>query len=132
MENTILTNISLVALGGAIGASARYLFGILFYNLLPSSNGHYSTLFVNIAGSLLMGILIAMLARYPSELNSNLRLFFAVGILGSFTTFSTFSLDFVTMYENGQIMEAMTYALISVTASILALFLGLQIVRAIF
>jgi len=117
-----------VALGGALGSVARYM--------MVSASGRmmgmafpYGTLFVNILGSFLMGILIGTLARLLPENQSQIHAFLAVGVLGGFTTFSAFSLDTVTLMENGQGAQALLYVLASVVLSILALFAGLYALR---
>ena len=90
----------------------------------------WGTLAVNVAGSLVMGLLIAWLARRSAG-DTDLRLLFATGFLGGFTTFSAFSLDAVTLYERGALTAAAGYVIASVTISILALFCGLWLARQI-
>ncbi|MEL7029290.1 MAG: CrcB family protein, partial [Pseudomonadota bacterium] len=84
---------------------------------------------VNVAGSFLMGVLIAVLAARTST--QELRAFLTVGVLGAFTTFSTFSLDVVTLIERKAHGAAFGYASASVVLSIAALFAGLALVRAL-
>lgn len=119
----------LAAAGGAIGAASRYLVGITAIRLL----GHgfpWATLSVNILGSFLMGVLIeAWALRYDAP--QELRVFLTTGILGGFTTFSAFSLDFVTLYERKEYGSALLYLLGSVSLSIIALFAGLYLMREI-
>jgi len=76
---------------------------------------------------MMMGLLIGGLAKVLPEGQNEIRLFLAVGLLGGFTTFSTFSLDAITLIERGQVPLALGYVLLSVTASIVAIFLGLMI-----
>jgi len=128
---TAITTIFLIALGGSIGAVLRYFCMSGFGALFPSINGVYATASVNIIGSLLMGALIGLLAKYGGQYSSEIRLFVAVGVLGSFTTFSTFSLDVISMYQNGQLASAMIYVISSVILSILALFAGLLLIRTL-
>lgn len=113
-----------VALGGAIGSSARY--GV---NLAaPRLVGHgfpWATLFVNVAGCFAMGMISALLGpRLPES--ENIRLFLTSGLLGGFTTFSAFSLDFFAMVERGEWHWAVLYAMASVTLSILGVFIGFK------
>ena len=119
-----------VGAGGALGAMGRYGTGVLI--------GHYlrtefplATFAVNVIGSLLMGVLIGVLARTTPEWQSEARLFVAVGMFGGFTTFSSFSLDAVTLIERGEGALAATYILLSVLVSIAALFAGLYLVRSV-
>jgi CrcB protein len=85
---------------------------------------------INIAGGFAMGVFIELLARRFNASNE-LRLFVATGILGGFTTFSAFSLDFAVLWERGALISALGYALASVVGSILALFLGLWLARSL-
>ena len=95
--------------------------------LLGSGFG-YGTLAVNVAGSLAMGALAALLA-FHGEMAQPWRLFLATGVLGGFTTFSAFSLDAALLFERGQLTLAAVYVLASVIGSIAALFAGLALVR---
>lgn len=124
-----MTQFFLVLTGGAIGSVGRWLTGrgmlAMFGPAYP-----YGTLAVNLVGGLLMGVLVATLARLTMPVD-NIRLFFATGVLGGFTTFSAFSLDTVTMLQRGDLGVALGYALLSVFGSVLALFAGLYLVRAV-
>lgn len=112
-------NFLLVGLGGALGSMARYG----FYRLLPAPWG---TMGVNILGGFLMGLLVGWLTTRGAYTEGS-RLFFGVGILGGFTTFSAFSLDAVHMMERGAWGALSVYALGSVAASIAALMGGLYL-----
>ena len=118
----------LVAAGGAIGAVGRYLVGVGAVRLL-GFGFPWGTLIVNVLGSLLMGLLIEFIALRLSASNE-VRTFLATGVLGSFTTFSAFSLDFAVLMERKAHGAAMLYLGASVGFSILALFAGLSIMRA--
>jgi CrcB protein len=121
-------NLTLVAVGGAVGASLRHLVNGLALRLVGPSFP-WGTMAINIAGSFIMGVFIEMLARRFNTSNE-LRLFVATGILGGFTTFSAFSLDFAVLWEKGAAAPALGYALASVVGSLLALFLGLWLARS--
>lgn len=118
----------LVGVGGAIGSIARYGSGVLVGRLWPTTFP-LATLLVNIAGSLVMGLFIGFLARTTPAWQADARLFFAVGVLGGFTTLSSFSLDTVVLIERGEIGQAAFYVLASVVVSIAALFIGLAVMR---
>jgi fluoride exporter len=119
----------LAALGGGIGAGARHLVNVAFGRWL-GPGFPWSTLAVNVIGSFLMGVLITSFAlRFQGSLEA--RTLLATGILGGFTTFSAFSLDFANLAERGQWGLAASYAGGSVLASILALFVGLWWARAV-
>lgn len=119
----------LVGLGGAIGSIARYGSGVLVGRLW-SSSFPLATMLINIAGSLLMGLFIGFLARTTPAWQNDARLFVAVGVLGGFTTLSSFSLDTVFLLERGEVAQAALYVGASVAISIAALFVGLLIMRA--
>ena len=121
-------NFVLVMLGGAIGSAARYGVGKLTLGWLGP---HYpwGTLTVNLIGGLLMGLLVGALARLsvPQE---QWRLFAAIGVLGGFTTFSSFALEFGLLVERGSLGTAAFYAAISLAAGFAGLFLGLALTRS--
>lgn len=118
-----------VALGGAIGASARYGVGVQATKLL-GFGFPWGTLIVNVAGSFLMGVLIELMALKFS-VSQDVRAFLTIGILGGFTTFSAFSLDFAVLVERKEMVLAGLYAAGSVGLSIAALFAGLWVMRAV-
>lgn len=120
----------MVGIGGAIGAMARHGIGLI--TLRGFGPGFpLATLIVNIAGSFLMGMLIAWLARKTGGASNDLRLFLATGFLGGFTTFSAFSLDTIVLYERGDLGQAAIYVSLSVITSIMALVAGLWLVRSL-
>ena len=119
----------LATMGGAIGAGARHLVNVGFGRLL-GVHFPWSTLFVNIVGSFVMGILVeAIVLRFGGSVE--LRTFLATGILGGFTTFSAFSLDAYLLMTRGDTMQAALYVAASVAISILGLFLGLTLTRQV-
>lgn len=124
-----MLDLVLVAVGGAIGASLRHLANLASLRLV-GPNFPWGTMAINIVGSLAMGVFIGMLARRVGASNE-LRLFIATGILGGFTTFSAFSLDFAVLWERGAAASALAYAIVSVIGAILALFLGLWLARSL-
>jgi CrcB protein len=123
----ILNSLVPVALGGALGASARYLTNVTATRLF-GVNFPWGTVTVNIAGSFLMGALVVVLAERGGN---RFAPFLMTGVLGGFTTFSAFSLDAVSLYERGQSAAAAGYVLGSVVLSILALILGMAAARSV-
>ncbi|MER8572835.1 fluoride efflux transporter CrcB [Mesorhizobium sp. M1338] len=121
-------NLLLVVVGGGIGAGIRHLTSMGALRLV-GPNYPWGTIVINIVGSFAMGLFIAILARRGGS--NELRLFVATGILGGFTTFSAFSLDFATLWERGVTLPAFGYALASVIGAIIALFLGLWLARTV-
>ena len=123
-----IVSVLLVALGGALGSVCRYLVGIGAGRLL-GPDFPFGTMIVNIVGSFVMGLFIELLAvRFDGS--ESLRLFVAVGILGGFTTLSSFSLDSVVLFERGAIGAAALYVGGSIVLSLAALIAGLHFVRA--
>lgn len=122
-------NSLLVMIGGALGALARYQFGRASFHLW-GGDWPWGTLGVNIVGGLLMGLLAGWLTRFGTGGGEQLRLLLGVGILGGFTTFSSFSLETMLMIEGGQWGGAALYALLSVALSVIALFAGLCLMRS--
>jgi CrcB protein len=122
-------HVVLVAIGGAIGSLLRHLVNVAAMRLVGASFP-WGTMVINIAGSFAMGVFIEVLARRFNASNE-LRLFVATGILGGFTTFSAFSLDFAVLWERGAAGQAFAYAAGSVVISLLALFAGLWFVRSL-
>ena len=116
-----------VAAGGVTGAVARYLVYVAVGHLL-GSGFPYATLIVNIVGSLAMGVLVELMALVWST-SAEMRLFLTTGILGAFTTFSSFSLDFAVLYERRAFALCALYTIASFALSVGALFAGLHLVR---
>lgn len=115
-----------VALGGAIGASARFAVNLLAVRLF-GTGFPAGTLGVNVLGSFAMGVLAVVLLDRASPLAP----FLLTGVLGGFTTFSAFSLDTLMLWERGQPGLALVYVILSVAASLLAVFAGLALGRSI-
>ncbi|MCT4555939.1 MAG: fluoride efflux transporter CrcB [Pelagimonas sp.] len=122
-----MTPLLQVAIGGALGASARYLTGLAAARLL-GKGFPWGTIIVNILGSFAMGVLVVTLLHLSGNRYAPLLM---TGLLGGFTTFSAFSLDAVTLYERGQITLALTYVAGSVLLSIAALAAGLILARSL-
>lgn len=118
-----------VAAGGALGSVARYL-SMIMVGQAVGQGFPWGTLFVNIVGSAVMGVLaeLGALTWQPSQ---DLKLFLTVGILGGFTTFSTFSLDVAVLVERHSWPVAALYVGLSVTLSVAALFAAMAAVRQV-
>lgn len=121
--------IFIVAIGGAIGAVARFQVGYLF-SRFAEDEFPYSTIFVNILGSFLMGLLFEFFDN-KLDTSTEWRVFLLIGILGSFTTFSSFALDVSLLAERGQYLSTFFYILMSVALSIGALFSGLAVMKGL-
>jgi len=120
-------SIMAIAAGGAIGAVSRHFVGSFILRLM-GAGFPWGTLTVNIIGSFIMGVFVELLAL---KLNASplLRSFFAVGVLGGFTTFSSFSLETVLLIERGAMAQAALYVGTSVLLGVAALFAGLTVTR---
>jgi len=130
-------NIILIAIGGALGSVARYLSFELTLHFVKLNNSTlakfpWPTFCVNVLGSFLAGILYFFVIKNFENFDPRLKNFLLIGFLGGFTTFSTFSLDFFRLATAGQYSQALLYALVSVTISILALFFGFYLTKLIF
>ena len=122
------TLIFAAALGGSIGSAARYVVGVSAGRLFGATFP-WATLIINVAGSVLMGALAALiLTRW--DLSQAARIFLTVGVCGGFTTFSTFSLDAYSLIERGHLSSAVFYMVASAVLSIAALALAMYAVRS--
>ena len=122
--------IGMVAFGGALGSVLRYaVAGWVQPAWWPGFP--FGIFVVNITGGLVMGLITA-LAALKLNLTPEMRAFLTTGILGGYTTFSTFSLDSALLIERGAYAQAVTYVVGSAVLSILALFLGLWIIRGLY
>jgi CrcB protein len=117
-----------VAAGGAIGSLLRYFLAGAIQG--PTMQFPLGIFVVNISGGLLMGIIVE-LSALKLQLSPELRAFLTVGILGGYTTFSTFSLDSALLIQRGEYVSAAAYIAGSTLLSILALFSGLWLVRVL-
>jgi fluoride exporter len=120
-------NYVLVFFGGGLGASLRHFINVTCAKCIGTAFP-YGTFIINITGSTVMGLIAGYLA-FKGEASQPWRLFLMTGILGGYTTFSTFSLDAVLLYERGAIGLAAFYVLGSVAFSIAGLFAGLALIR---
>jgi len=125
----IMGKLLLIAFGGAAGALCRHWLmnavNTWHHVLFP-----YGTLAVNVIGSLFIGIMYVLIVEKLS-LHADWRNITIIGFLGAFTTFSTFSLEAVTLLENGQIMTALVYVLSSVVLCIIAVWVAMILTRLV-
>ncbi|WP_019831256.1 fluoride efflux transporter CrcB [Sphingomonas sp. PR090111-T3T-6A] len=117
-----------VMVGGALGAGLRYQVGRFSLALL-GPGFPWGTWIVNLSGGLLMGLLAGLLARSASPSGESWRLLIGVGVLGGYTTFSTFSLEAANMIQRGDWGAAALYVTSSAVGAILMLFVGLGLAR---
>ena len=121
-----------VFLGGGFGAVCRYL-ATAFFAARFGAAFPCGTLFVNVSGSFLMGLLIGVLPLLPrgALLPENLRFLLAVGFLGGFTTFSSFSMETLTLLQGANALSALWNVLANVAFGVTAAWAGLLLVRAV-
>ncbi|KAA0257873.1 fluoride efflux transporter CrcB [Deferribacter autotrophicus] len=119
--------ILVIGLGGFIGAILRYVFSkgftLFLGNIIP-----FGTLFVNVAGSFMLGY-IHTLSVERLVVGENLRFFISVGMLGAFTTFSTFSLETIHLFEDGVYILGLLYMFLNLFLSLTAAFFGIHFAR---
>ncbi len=120
-------NYLLVFLGGGLGATLRHTINVYCARCL-GTGFPYGTFFINISGSLVMGLIAGYLA-HKGEASQPWRLFLMTGILGGYTTFSAFSLDSMVLYERGEVALAAFYVIGSVVIAIVGLIAGLTLMR---
>ena len=118
-----------VALGGAIGSAARYGVNVWSGHML-GSEFPWHTFIVNVVGCFAMGVLVELMAL-KLNVGNDTRAFMTTGILGGFTTFSAYSLDFAVLVERKSYGAALAYGTGSVALSLIAVFAGLSLVRTL-
>lgn len=117
----------MIAAGGALGAVSRYGMSSGVYSLLGRSFP-YGTLVVNVIGSLLMGFLYVLLVE-RMNVSAEFRALLLIGFLGSFTTFSTFSMETLSLIQQAEMLKAALNMFISLFVCLLATWLGLIVAR---
>jgi CrcB protein len=128
----IVLSFLLVGAGGALGALARYGFGLLVSGRILAERGWpVATFAENVGGGFLMGLLVGWLSLRGAGTQEELRLFLGVGILGGFTTFSAFSLEMFDMIQRGSPGLALLYGAASVILALGALAAGAALFRAL-
>lgn len=118
--------IGAVAVGGVLGSEARYLLGVAF--AAPPGSWPWTTFWINVTGCLLIGVLYTVLTELTTP-HALVRPFLGVGVLGGYTTFSTFSVETVGMVDAGRPGLALAYALITPVVAVLACAVGVGVTR---
>ncbi len=121
-------NVLLVALGGAIGAAARYLAGVLIKGRLDT-DFPWDTFLVNISGSFLIGVAFAL--SKEGSLSSGYWMFLAVGALGGYTTYSTFALETLQLLADGKAGAALLNTFGQLIAGLIAGYVGVLLIRGL-
>jgi CrcB protein len=123
-----MLNILLAAMGGAIGSVLRYLVGVFSVRWFGPSFP-WGTLTVNVVGSFVIGLMVEVIARRFNA-SAEMRVFIVTGIIGGFTTWSSFTLDTMVLFERGATFAAAAYVIGSLVISFAAVFAGLALGRA--
>jgi len=121
----------MVGAGGFLGASSRYIISEIVQSRFPTSEFPYGTYFVNMIGCLLIGFLLALFA-VKNWGNEELRLFIFVGILGGFTTFSTFANDSFLLFKEGEVLLGLVNAGGQILLGLFFVWIGYSLVKMIF
>lgn len=119
-------NVFLVAAGGAIGASLRYLAGVWLAALL-GPNFPWGTFFVNVTGSFLIGVILILVEG--GSLPAGARLFLAVGVMGGYTTFSSYSYETLALITDGEFVKAFIYVFGQLFVGFVGVYLGVVVGR---
>jgi CrcB protein len=123
-------NLLFVCIGGVIGALGRYYFSLVFSRLFPKMKNYVSTLFINGIGSFALGSIVAIFIDSTGSY-SNMALGIMVGMIGSFTTFSTFALDCVKILQQKEWIQGIAYIVCTLFISIGLFYIGFFI-KAVF
>lgn len=117
-------HVAAVAAGGALGAPARYAIGEATH--VSAGTFPWPTFWINVAGSFALGVLLVLVVeRFPPT--RHVRPFLATGFLGAFTTFSTFAVETDVLAKDGHVAIAVTYAVVSLVAGLVAVFAGMRL-----
>ncbi len=120
----MLKNILFVGLGSSIGGILRYVISLF----VKSTNFPYATLFVNIIGSFFIGIIFALTIKNENN-SEQIKLFFATGICGGFTTLSAFSIENMQLLKAGNLSTALLYITLTIVLSFIAVFAGYKLIN---
>lgn len=121
-----IINLLMIAIGGAIGSCLRYGVGLISG---IENTKWLGTFIVNVAGCFVIGALFSLASRW--ELSEYWRVFLFIGLLGGFTTFSSYALDILTMSQQGEYLNAMLYFILTNVLGIIAAFIGMSFVNII-
>jgi len=125
-----LITFSLLAVGGGVGANARYWTGRLVLRLQGTVEFPWATFLINVVGSIILGFVAVAFMKHPDPAQRNWYLLLGTGFCGGFTTFSTFSFETLTLFQDGKPGLAVAYSLGSVAAGLLGVWCALKLAGA--
>lgn len=123
-----MVNILIAGAGGFLGTIMRYLLNNLIYKLFNAPLFPYGTMTINILGCFIIG-LIASLAESRIDLTPEMRIFIQIGILGGFTTFSTFGYETLALLRDGEFLLGLINVLVQVVVGLFAVWLGYHLAQ---
>jgi CrcB protein len=127
-NDPVIRNPLAVSLGAIVGALSRYYLSLWFLQRFGVSFP-YGTFFINITGCLMMGIIFSLATETVITITPEVRLLIATGFLGSYTTFSTYGLDTVSLVSAKRFIPALIYGVSSAIVGIVSVKLGMELVR---
>lgn len=122
-----MTTTILVLIGGAVGTGCRYGLSILIYSILDRHRFAWANFLINLSGSFAIGVLAEIFTARPAILSQTLQTALLVGVLGGYTTFSSFSLETLGYVQQGRWDKAILYSAGSVLLGLLAVWLGVRL-----
>ena len=122
----MISNIILISIGGALGAPSRYAINSIFVSYFNFSFP-FGTLVVNIIGSFFIGVLVSIIKNSIILDPFVIKYFLIIGFLGSFTTFSAFSLETVEMFIKDNYFFGISYIILTVTLNLIAVYIGINL-----
>ena len=126
MPDWLTHPVALLTIGGGLGTNARYFLGRAVARFQGDAAFPWATFLINVLGSALLGVVAAAYLNHPDPARRNWYLLLGTGFCGGFTTFSTFSLEALTLIQDGRPWTALAYALGSVACGLLAVWVAVR------
>ena len=126
MPDWLTHPVALLTIGGGLGTNARYFLGCAVARFQGDAAFPWATFLINVLGSALLGVVAAAYLNHPDPARRNWYLLLGTGFCGGFTTFSTFSLEALTLIQDGRPWTALAYALGSVACGLLAVWVAVR------
>jgi fluoride exporter len=127
LTSFVVHPVTLLTIGGGVGANARYWLGALVRSLHAATAFPWATFAINVSGSVVLGFVAALCLNHPDESRRNWYLLLGTGFCGGFTTFSAFSLETLELLQTGRPWTAAAYVFGSVAVGVLGVWLALKV-----